>query len=65
MHRAALPVTQGYAAISGTTDLRDAVPRGLQGTHRCPQQRAKLLITPVGKVRCLRGASIGDLQSVD
>jgi len=49
MHRAALAGHTGYAAIPGTTDLRDAVAARLQERTGVPTTRDNVLITPGGQ----------------
>ena len=49
MHRAALAGHTGYAAIPGTTGLRDAVAARLQERTGVPTTRDNVLITPGGQ----------------
>ena len=49
MHRAALAGHTGYAAIPGTTGLRDAVATRLQERTGVPTTRDNVLITPGGQ----------------
>ncbi|WP_323802333.1 pyridoxal phosphate-dependent aminotransferase [Sulfitobacter litoralis] len=49
MYRAALAGHTGYAAIPGTTDLRDAVAARLQERTGVPTTRDNVLITPGGQ----------------
>jgi len=49
MHRAALAGHTGYAAIPGTTGLRDAVAARLQERTGAPTTRDNVLITPGGQ----------------
>lgn len=49
MHRAALAGHTGYAAIPGTTALRDAVAARLQERTGVPTTRDNVLITPGGQ----------------
>jgi len=49
MHRAALAGHTGYAAIPGTTSLRDAVAARLQERTGVPTTRDNVLITPGGQ----------------
>jgi len=49
MHRAALAGHTGYAAIPGTTGLRDAVAARLQDRTGVPTTRDNVLITPGGQ----------------